>query len=664
MNNEKEEKVNPFIVPFWIYPDQKSLQIINKADFRGDKLLGTLGLHEVHTHNSMDKILSPLSSYEQIKNRVNIWKLLPYISFYLPTTESIPKSNDHHYYDRYLSKSYKSTYSFLRKYHKRLLTIPFDFNGKEKLLSLCEMAESIEKRELELFKNIDRDLTRCGEYYGTINIDVDRQEQVNSERTGYVYPIRIKALGGTYGGFSRNSRDMYPKYQQIPSEWTTNDFKAWFNRFKIQNIKDKNEALKREFYKKNVYDFLPQEVWADVSQHITTLVERHYPNRGVNLGFSLFYSYRNGRLNIRLLKCNTGMHKTPYMEDMHEHIVNAIQDKHDFEITQQVDDYRGKVQTQAFKMVQMQSDLKYMMEHQAFYSNIDGRIKATNTKKFTGRSVSDMFHVGKYSKEYEEINNFIEAVKVHIQMLRDLNSIKKVLDDNNKKRGLNTCIPEVIESKTSTLKFKELVPVQILGDKSISDGVVIDMDNIVKIKELDNFGSNLIGLTGQNAGGKSVVLETIINSLYFAHIGLPVYASSFTFNPRKKIALVFLSRDDGSTMELQINKLGNMFEAFDLEMRQDCYAIIDELGTGTTEFHGSLTPSGGLGFGSKVLNRISSKGYDTIFSTQITDLALYAEKDLKAVIYKLDDHHNMTIGVGKPDLSSLIGRSKLSKYLK
>ena len=110
---------------------------------------------------------------------------------------------------------------------------------------------------------------------------------------------------------------------------------------------------------------------------------------------------------------------------------------------------------------------------------------------------------------------------------------------------------------------------------------------------------------------------------------------------------------------LQSKKIANILGDFrDSNDPNKCLAIIDELGTGTTETN-LYDPSGGLGFGTKVLSACSD--YDTIISTQITTLAEFAEENLDAVSYMFDDEHNISMGIGKPNLNKLIEETGLSE---
>jgi hypothetical protein len=226
----------------------------------------------------------------------------------------------------------------------------------------------------------------------------------------------------------------------------------------------------------------------------------------------------------------------------------------------------------------------------------------------------------------------------------------------------NLKMPTLVRGGKKRLTFKNLLPVHLDGEVNTSTGKKNTLKNIKPITSLDSFGSNLVILTGQNAGGKSVALETILNTTLLAHCGIPIFGDSFQFNVRDSVGICFLSRGSGSTMQLQSQKIANILRAFrDTDDPDKCLAIIDELGTGTTQQNSMYTPAGGYGFGTKILS--ACRDYDTILSTQITDLAVFAEKEFDAISYMFDDEHNISIGIGKPDLNNLIKETGLDEFI-
>ena len=222
-------------------------------------------------------------------------------------------------------------------------------------------------------------------------------------------------------------------------------------------------------------------------------------------------------------------------------------------------------------------------------------------------------------------------------------------------------LPELDISGKKTLQFSNILPIHLKDEKNSSTGTYHTLDNLKAITSLDSHGANLVVLTGQNAGGKSVALETIVNTIWLAHCGVPIFGDNLKFNIRSHIGLCFLSRGTGSTMQLQSKKIANILREFrDAYDPDACLGVIDELGTGTTE-NNMYDPSGGYGFGLKVLNASSS--YDMVVSTQITELANFTDENMDAVTYMFDDNHNISMGIGKPNLTKLIKETGLDEFI-
>jgi hypothetical protein len=226
----------------------------------------------------------------------------------------------------------------------------------------------------------------------------------------------------------------------------------------------------------------------------------------------------------------------------------------------------------------------------------------------------------------------------------------------------NITLPDLVRDGKKALTFENLLPVHLIDQENVSTGKKHTFENLKAITSLDSYGANLVVLTGQNAGGKSVALETIVNTTWLAHCGVPIFGTSFKFNVRQSMGMCFLSRGKGSTMQLQSQKITNILRAFrDIDDPDKCLAIIDELGTGTTQENSIYDPSGGYGFGIKILS--ACKDYDTIISTQITSLAEFAEEEFDAISYKFDNDHNISMGIGKPDLNKLIKDTGLDEFI-
>jgi DNA mismatch repair ATPase MutS len=94
-------------------------------------------------------------------------------------------------------------------------------------------------------------------------------------------------------------------------------------------------------------------------------------------------------------------------------------------------------------------------------------------------------------------------------------------------------------------------------------------------------------------------------------------------------------------------------ELLERHKENDVFLVLDELGSGTGEVDG-------LDYGKKVLTKIRKHKVSAIFSTQIFELANFAEKDLGAISI----NHKIARGIGKGNLKGLMEKVGIDQYLK
>ena len=185
----------------------------------------------------------------------------------------------------------------------------------------------------------------------------------------------------------------------------------------------------------------------------------------------------------------------------------------------------------------------------------------------------------------------------------------------------------------------------------------MEAKDLEAIRNLPALNGQLIGLTGQNAGGKTVCHETIIYNIFLAQTGLPIFGKNLIFNPKELLGALFLERGEGSTMQLQIRNTKHILEEIDKIASVKALIVLDEVGTGTSH-------DAGVEYGQKVLKAVATRKVSCIFTTQLSEVATYAEEELNALNYQLTKHHKIEKGIGKPDLNELLESEGISKYLK
>ena len=141
-----------------------------------------------------------------------------------------------------------------------------------------------------------------------------------------------------------------------------------------------------------------------------------------------------------------------------------------------------------------------------------------------------------------------------------------------------------------------------------------------------------------------------------AQSGLSIFGIDFTLNVKTRIGMSFLERGGGSTLQLLLRKSKEILKSLDGTGQNGTLLVVDEVGTGTQELDG-------LAFGELFLAKLAKSGCSVIFSTQITNLAKYAERNLNAECFTFDLSHRISPGIGSGGIETLIDQMKMKKLL-
>jgi hypothetical protein len=252
-----------------------------------------------------------------------------------------------------------------------------------------------------------------------------------------------------------------------------------------------------------------------------------------------------------------------------------------------------------------------------------------------------------------EVSKFIKNLKSEIAFVSGIAaSVKNMLDKFPRK---DWCFPEILSDDQHLISFDKMLPMHLIGHHRIEGGEV-KLKDLVAISKLAPINGQMMCITGQNAGGKTATKVELAYQIFLAQSGFPVFSKSFALNPKKVIGLVFVERGEGSLVQLLLMKTKNILQALEKYSGNEAVIIIDELLTGTQE-------ASAIGIGERTLRKLNSVGCSVIFSTQITALAEYAQRDLNALTFGFNDKHQAFPGIatGNPDL--LIEKLGMKKLL-
>jgi len=129
--------------------------------------------------------------------------------------------------------------------------------------------------------------------------------------------------------------------------------------------------------------------------------------------------------------------------------------------------------------------------------------------------------------------------------------------------------------------------------------------------------SQVLVISGPNAGGKTVALKTVGMLTLMALSGIPVPAASARIGLFRQIFADIGDRqsmtDDLSTFSAHLGKIRSILE----EVRPPALVLLDELGTGTD-------PGEGAALGTAILEELRSRGILTVITTHLNGLKRYA----------------------------------------
>jgi len=323
-----------------------------------------------------------------------------------------------------------------------------------------------------------------------------------------------------------------------------------------------------------------------------------------------------------------------------------------------------RMQTIAKAQAQMREGLK-----QVYSSASDARLRARfleidpNTfnrttmipspwtdKEHKWKALSNLYVTDDLQPTYEAVGNLREFCRVHMSRLLDMCDLLKRCVVKAKEFKSTLSFPEIVEGDGQNIvEFEELIPMHL--------GEVLKSKKVVPINGLPPINGTMIGLTGTHGGGKTVTEHTLVANIYLAQSGLPILGRRLRLNCKTHLGLVFIEGVSGqSVCQLLIRKTANVFKGIEGVDGKNVILVLDELGSATQE-------RDGMQVALQVLEALNARQVSLLFSTQIMDVAVEAEKRFGAKCFMVDENHVLKPGIGSGDINRLVTRSGLGKYI-
>ncbi len=264
-------------------------------------------------------------------------------------------------------------------------------------------------------------------------------------------------------------------------------------------------------------------------------------------------------------------------------------------------------------------------------------------------ALTNLYNNPKVKKVYEAVLEHRNFLQKHIYAMKEVADVAITIENKAKSLKTPICFPKIVDDSEHVVAFDEIFPIHLLPS--------LNGERPVPIRNLAPINGQVVALTGTHGGGKTVAALSVIDNIFLAQSGLPVFGKGFELNPKEILGLVFIERGKGSTCEMLLGKINNILSEIKNKDGRKIVLILDELGSATQEISGR-------DLGIDLLSKLSNKNISVLFSTQIQELAEYVKFNLKGICYKLNTNHQMTLGIGDGELDNLRKDSGFDKLLK
>lgn len=271
--------------------------------------------------------------------------------------------------------------------------------------------------------------------------------------------------------------------------------------------------------------------------------------------------------------------------------------------------------------------------------------------KYKWHSLERLFADERFNGVYQEASAYRAWVSELVDQLRIAAGAATRMLNKSKEWGLPLAFPTILEDHHHLVSFESLYPIHLIRPEKNEKGEKIPNplkpQDLVAFTALPKMNGQMVGLTGQNGGGKSATMEAVACLVYLAQSGLPVFGHNVSLNVKKVVGMVYNERGEGSTCELLLRKHKTLLDVMSKHEPNGVLLLLDEIGTGTGD-------QNGLEIGRNLLPRYAGSGCSVVFSTQIPDLAKFAVDNLKAVCLQFLPGHVIKPGIGIGDINHLL----------
>lgn len=640
---------------FWDSKAEK-IEFVNHEDFREERLLKILGIDN-----------NPLRSGFGVTNPAEILKRQEIAKFLMKhpeTMEFLLKNLRDKFHGIDLPQHRQDFLDYFNpeKKHNPFWQLVDDFlkivSGYHdvpaeisELAKFLDETKNLENDERKMADEIAREIQKAIYLEGTLDLQLEN----------YHHEFRLQ--NSNVFGFQKYAYHLSNKWSEFKMpEWTEKKLWSWAG-FLLGVYSLIHDLISsRLFYTPLLISKMPSSISEAIKDFFTNMLKekgkfhdeimKHSEKKAT---IKIFFRYSDTGLEIRLLnvwfKNKRENYPVPFIakdfpgyQFVEIWKIDRENQKFNYQLSESYNQCDSAMITQA--MVEKIPDILHGIKIES----------KTVEQEFRWRILPEFYNSPKIKGLYQQIQEYRDYFSHQMKVLQNIAKLLDTLMKKSKQWKKPLSFPEILPDSMHLISFDTLEPIHLIGEKKLGCKKELRASELIAIKSLPPINGQLLGFTGQNAGGKSATKETIVNDVFLSQSGLPIFAKRFKLNPKRKIALVFLDRGSESTIELLLRKTKLTLEALNGSQRNGVLLILDEVGTGTQEIDG-------LAYGRKLLQKLAGEKCSVIFSTQITDLAKFAQDELGAQCFAFDLNHQIKAGIGKGGIEKLMVQIGLDKIL-
>lgn len=655
---------------------QDKLEIINPGDFTSrDDLLYRLGFTDTGQWRSLEPYMG-ICKREELQRRLELSRMLMddglrefIVDF--GQANSIPNTEEEFIHFFHPDQEHNPYWTTVWELCDRLRNSPTRPPQIQEFLDAMETQRGLEQRENQTTASIIEQLANMALIEGVMRLKVqmalpkppeedgdDNEDKPKRPAPPQIYSVTyVELMSEQTHGHTVFSQALDSIYDIDYPDWTHKwyDMRVWFGfgRLKRRQIDRLNKERKQKSYEAMVFDHANSAMISDVKAGVKKILdelkltpEQLKDVKTDEIEVMIYFSFDKDGLVLRIVDIKAPMPAATF------DFKYARFEGYDPERVKEIASRRvGLSEALAANRQSARSD-----KLRAYFDQLGGlfdyaiKVASPGTdQSYRWFAISNLMGSDRFKPIIDEMRAHRRYFSGFVSALKTQNARIDTIVETARRMKAPICVPELLPEGEHSLSFEDLFPISLYDNPKVKKVVTID--------HLPDLGANILGLNGKHGGGKTATEEALMDALYLAHSGLPVFANQFRFNLKRAIGCVFMERGDGSTVELMLEKMVKVLRRCKRLKGNEVVLVLDELGSATQEGDGTQ-------LGIDYLTKLASMGVSVIFSTQIQALAKYAQDHLGAKCFQFDRQHRITPGIGDGGLAELRAEKGLDRLLR